>query len=389
VSAAVVARSFLVLAANTPWVYALARSLAAHGSVTAVRFYDWANHRRLRPQWPETESAVRRVLVTMPQGYAGQFELMFRPLMRRIIERERSRLRRQTRSDPLVVCPYPYLAPWVRDVPDSCLIYYNLDEYSLYDHARPEQIRRLEDELIRRARLTVCLSVHQVETLRARHPAHANRIAHFPLGVVEEFLNPAPESPTLHGTVGYVGNLIDRVDWGFVAAVAERLPEAKFHFVGDLGGESNGARAWQETRARALSLPNIVHAGLVPQAEVREHYWRYAVNWMPYDMAHRFNVASCPTKIMDALASGRPFVSTDIPEIRLYPDRIHAVRSPDEAASRLRALLRGDIRHDPREQIAFAAMQTWPHRAIRLLELLADSGMETELAASGLEVARS
>lgn len=364
-------RSFLVLAANTPWVYALAQNLAANGSVTAVRLHDWSNYRRLKPQWPETVSSVRRVSIEMPQGYAGSFEPIFRPLMRSIVARESARLRRRSVADPIVIAPYPHLAPWVRGVPSELLVYYNLDEYPFYHPARRERILRQEAELVARARLTVCLSVHQVETLRARNPQHAARIKHFPLGVVEEFINKNPQSVPLPTSVGYVGNLTDRVDWTFVGAVATLMPEAKFHFVGRLDGGSSET-GWLGDRARALAMPNVVYEGEVSQAEVREHYWRYAVNWMPYDMAHGFNIACCPTKIMDALASGRPFVATDIPEVRLYPDQIACVATPGAAASALQRLLRGETPHDAKAQIAFAAKQTWAHRSAEFRHLLID-----------------
>jgi teichuronic acid biosynthesis glycosyltransferase TuaH len=359
----------LVLAANTPWLYALAQAIAAHTPVTAMRLYDRANHRRLKPQWPETASAVNRVSIVMPEGYAGTLEPLFRPLMRTLVAREQLRLRRMTGFDPVVVAPYPYLAPWVRGVPRDRLVYYNLDEYPFYEPARKQRILRHEGELVARAGLTVCLSVHQVKTLQARNSMHADRIRHFPLGVVKDFLNPAPQRPPLPGSVGYVGNLTDRVDWDFIAAVAELMPDATFHVVGRLDPEAD-ASGWRAARKRALAMPNVVFEGEVPQAEVREHYWRYAVNWMPYDARHGFNIASCPTKIMDALASGRPFVATDIPEVRLYPDRIHVAATPKAAAERLRAQLCGAIAHDARAQVAFAEGHTWAIRARQFFDLV-------------------
>lgn len=371
------ARPCLILSANTPWVYALGRCLSAHAPASAVRFFDFPNYRRLKPRWPETASALRRVTYVLPQGYAGTLEPLFRPLMRGLIAREQYRLKGATGLDPLVVCPYPYLAPWVRHVAPENLVYYNLDEYPFYEPARTERIIGQERELVARAGLTVCLSVHQVETLRARNPAHAARIQHFPLGVVEEFLNPTPAAPPLAKSVGYVGNLSDRVDWAFIGAVAARVPEATFHIVGklDVPGVGTNDMSWVQQRQAALALPNVIYEGEVPQAQVREHYWRYAVNWMPYDRTHGFNIASCPTKIMDALASGRPFVSTDIPEVRLYPDRIACVTYPDGAAQTLRRLMAGRSMQDANSQIAFAAAQTWPHRAREFLELITAAGM--------------
>jgi hypothetical protein len=185
-------RSFLVMGANTPWVYSLARSLEPHAAVTAVRMIDWINDSRLKPQWPETTSRIRRLALSMPPGYAGTLEPLFRPLMRAIIDRERAALRRKTGTEPFVICAYPYMAPWVRKVTGDRLVYYNLDDYVLYDASRATRTRALEDEMIERASITACLSARQVEDFHARHPGRKSHVRHFPLGVQEAFINPDP-----------------------------------------------------------------------------------------------------------------------------------------------------------------------------------------------------
>lgn len=361
----------LILAANTPWVYALGQALADHAAVTAVRILDLPNYRRLKPVWPESESAVRRVSVVMPQGYAGALAGPMRPVMQAMVAYHQRALRRRSGQEPLVLVPYPYAAPWVRHVPTRRLVYYNLDEYPLYQPERTQRILQLEGELVARAGLTLCLSHHQVATLSARNPGTAHKLRHFPLGVVEGFLNPDPQRAPLPNSVGYVGNLSDRVDWQFVADVAALLPDVTFFFVGPLDAQDDGS-GWRALRKRAFALPNVRYEGEVEQAQVREHYWRYAVNWMPYDLAHPFNIASCPTKIMDALASGRPFVATDIPEVRGYPDRLACVTSAAEAAAALARYLSGQLRVDSVDQVTYASEHTWRHRAVDFLRLTAE-----------------
>jgi hypothetical protein len=39
---------------------------------------------------------------------------------------------------------------------------------------------------------------------------------------------------------------------------------------------------------------------------------------IPYLEDHPFNLVCCPTKIMDYMATGRPIVSTALPECQLY-----------------------------------------------------------------------
>jgi glycosyltransferase involved in cell wall biosynthesis len=189
--------------------------------------------------------------------------------------------------------------------------------------------------------------------------------------VQESFLHPTPgETPDLN-TVVYVGNVGDRVDWALTADVVERCPNLTFTIV---GGPIEGSPSadWERERARVLRQPNVEHPGRVPQDEVPRYYQSHAVNWIPYDREHPFNRASCPTKIMDGIASGRPVVSTSVPECRQYPEWITIADDAAAMAEVLRARVAPDA-HDPgraRRQVAFAREHTWDRRAETFEELI-------------------
>jgi glycosyltransferase involved in cell wall biosynthesis len=267
----------------------------------------------------------------------------------------------------------------VRNVPDDRLVYYNLDAYTLYRPERAERIRRQEEELVERAGQTICLSKQQVQAIRGRHPSRADRIEHFPLGVVESFLNPSLKQFPDSRAVGYVGNLGHRVDWPLVDKVLERCRDLTFVFAGELeGGEHpDGGKSWKKARSRALDRPNAQHLGRIPQKEVTNVYWRSAINWIPYETNHPFNRASCPTKIMDSIASGRPVVSTSVPECTLYPRWITIADGPDELAEALRQKTKGLSAHPAEQQIQFARRHTWSHRAETFREIIAGRGRES------------
>ena len=364
--------SFLFLSANTPWVYALANRLAERDPVRVVRFFDWQVYVSNRPSWPEGPSpnALTRTTRVMPTGYTGILEPVARPVLKWMIRRWKNELREQSGSSPLVVAPYPYLAPWVRDTPSESLVYYNLDDYALYRPERADQIREHEGELVERSHCTLCLSVHQVQQLRERYPDQADQIYHFPLGVTEAFLNPTPDAPATPRTITYVGNLTDRVDWTFVNAVAERCPSLTFLFVGAADPTASETQ-WERERTNAFQRPNVRFVGRVPQEEVTQYYWSAAVNWIPYDPDHPFNLASCPTKVMDGIGSGRPVISTDIPECRQYPRWIDIVSTPDEAADALHEAV--ERNHQSRTQVNFARSNTWADRADTFRNILDDT----------------
>lgn len=372
----------LFLGAGTPWVYALAEALAIEGNnVSAIAPLDTVTFKRQHPQWPSRQqpAQLHREFWVYPPGYAGTLAPLFAPLLR-------SRLTKtfppETATEgsnvvPWVIAPYPWSAKALRRIPSRRLIYYNLDDYVQYQPERAASILANEAELVRRASLTLCLSQRQVHALRNRFPERTESILHFPLAAVEDLINPTPSKIAAGNVVGYIGNLIDRVDWRLVADVARRLPDVEFHFIGGLDGFSGGGVTpnWQIDRAAALALPNVRHIGPIAQDDVGKYYFDFTVNWIPYDLGHAFNQASCPTKIMDGLASARPLLSTDIPECRLYPEYISIFHSVDDAVSQIQRTLStasdASAKESAQKQAEFVRRNhTWSIRAQWLTQRL-------------------
>jgi len=86
--------------------------------------------------------------------------------------------------------------------PRGSLIYYNLSAYvsPSCKESNLELKKSYSKEQLLPSRLPTL-----VEVLQKRHPHKAECIYHYPLGVVDSYLNPQPEKPP-STTVGYVGN---------------------------------------------------------------------------------------------------------------------------------------------------------------------------------------
>lgn len=360
--------SFLVLEAITPWVMEFARCLSKHSGTTTLQHVDWRAAKALRIQNGTDEGDLRVKNRIFPPGFAGQLSYPFTPMIRSGIQAEAAKLKAKHGEDVRIICPYPYTARWVRRLPGVEVIYLNLDDYEQYTPNKAQSIRALENELIQTAALTVCLGIHQTEKFRDLHREHAERIQHWPLGVVEEYLNPDLEQTPKLNTVGYVGNLSDRVDWAFVEEAVSLAPELTFEFIGHANLEDD--RNWARKRSAVFDKANVRYLGPVPQHEVPKYYWANAVNWMPYDTKHPFNIASSPTKIFDAIASARPFVSTKIPEVLLYPDQIELIDTPAGACEALRKHAQQYDQAHAQMLRDFAAKHTWPKRTEQFLNLL-------------------
>jgi teichuronic acid biosynthesis glycosyltransferase TuaH len=374
-------RAFLFASANTPWVDELAQNVAELRNPTmAVSLWDWGTYLRFKTDWPSPEAPpdLERAHWVFPPGYMGRAEPLLRSLMKHRWRRAIRRLERATAGDskPWIVSPYPWLVESFRGI-EGPTIYFNLDDYQLYRPHRADAIGRQEAELVNRSDLVLCLARTQVDAFRKRFPERAGRVRHFPLAASKAFLNPRPGEGFDPKVVGYVGNLIDRVDWRLVGEVARRMPDVMFVFVGYANITSGGGQRpdWESARDEAMALPNVKQVPTVPQGKVGEFYWSFGLTWIPYAVDHIFNLASCPTKIMDGLASGRPVLSTDIPECRIYPEWISIFHTVDEAVTLIRDGLEaaGSARSKARstEQVAYVQREhTYLPRARQLLEWL-------------------
>ena len=129
----------------------MADQLAKNFPVECIRSYDLYNFLRLRPPWLcENLARSQRHTVVLPPGYAGRLETVFRPLMRARIASSVHRLRARSDATPYLVCAYPYALPWIGSLNSRPkIVYYNFDDYALYNPRKRKQTLLLEDRLIR------------------------------------------------------------------------------------------------------------------------------------------------------------------------------------------------------------------------------------------------
>jgi teichuronic acid biosynthesis glycosyltransferase TuaH len=271
--------------------------------------------------------------LVLPSGWMKTYpRIGMRPIARAIRD-WRSRL---SGDGPLaLVMTYPYYLHLADLTWPDRLIYFNVDDYRLYWPKAADEVTRLELRAVRESNLTVCTSLRRAEELRRAVPEAASRIKHLPHGAPSASIPdepqtlPAPAPADIahlpRPLIGYVGTLEDRVDWALMNRVAETNPTGSIVLVGRVGGD--GDASWQRERSNCLARPNVHAIGWRDQAGIDAYNRSFDLGLIPYRVDHPFNLACCPTKIMDYMASGRPVVSTDLPECRLYPDLFDVVES--------------------------------------------------------------
>jgi glycosyltransferase involved in cell wall biosynthesis len=304
--------------------------------------YPWSAACRLR----RSGSAIWEQQLVLPSGWMKRYpRLGMRPIARSV--RAWWRMFSPRRRGLVMLYPH-YL--YLRDqlCPDVS-VYYNVDDYALYWPRQADRVRELEQAMVRSADLTVCVARLRADELKAAVPEAAARIHHIPHGAPTPFLASRPldrpgdpPEDIAHlprPLLGYIGSMEDRVDWELMDRLSHEFPRASIVVLGRIG--SPVPRPWWEPCARFLGRPNVHAIGWRPQEALTRYYQAFDVTLIPYRVDHPFNRACSPTKIMDAMGSGRPIVATAIPECRLHAERFHVAEDAGEFLAAVGQVLDG------------------------------------------------
>jgi glycosyltransferase involved in cell wall biosynthesis len=313
----------------------------------------------------------------LPSGWMKRFPTLgMRPIGRSIQEWHRAHA---PDGRLVLVMTYPHYL-YLRDIvnPDHH-VYFNIDDYSQYWPRCAQRVNDLERQAVRESGLTVCVSRLRADELRAAVPEAAGKVRHLPHGAPTRSLgerawaHPAPAPADLarlpRPLLGYVGTLEDRVDWALLSRLSDTFPHASVVIVGKPGSPRH--KSWYADCQRFLARPNVHALGWRPQELIHEYNRAFDVCLIPYRTDHPFNRVCSPTKIMDYMGTGRPIVSTALPECRLY-DHLFDVAHDDDSflAAVERILAEGSDDGRAAERYAWAQANTCERVVERFLSWL-------------------
>lgn len=178
-------------------------------------------------------------------------------------------------------------------------------------------------------------------------------------------------------TCGYVGHLYPGRGIEIIEGLARECPDMLFLAIG--GNEADVAQ-----RRRSNTAPNLRFLGHVPHPVARRAMSAIDLLLLPYQAKVSIGVAGhdtgrwmSPMKMFEYMASGTPFVASDLPVLReVLRDGENAVLvQPDDLSAWRRSILA--LRDDPVRRQALAARAfdeyeahyTWRGRAKRIIAL--------------------
>lgn len=221
----------------------------------------------------------------------------------------RRELRRLVMSpEPLLWVYGPHVAPWIRDLPRSGLVYHCVDRWSAFQEYDAAYMDACEAEICREADLVLA----SAEDLAERCRQYRSEVHYVPHGVEHAHfaaaLEPGPLPPDLASIpaprVGFFGLLHEWVDLDLIGSLADRLP---YSFV--LIGASN------QDLTGLLARSNVHHLGRKPYAELPGYCRGFAAAIVPFRISE-LTLSVNPIKLREYAAAGLPVVASDLPEIR-------------------------------------------------------------------------
>ena len=265
-------------------------------------------------------------------------------------------------DDPIVITTLPYAVELVRNLPRRGLIYYCTDDFSHWPGADRAALQSAEQETTACADMILAVS----EVLQARFANHRS-CHYFPHGVdLEHFASvqrsaAPPEMSGLPGPrIGFFGLIYEKLDFELLAAVARKYSHGSLVLL----GPQVYCPDWFRT------LNNVHFLGPKPYAELPQWLAGLDVLLLPY-LNDEMIRQSDPLKLRECLASGRPTVSIDIPEVRRYQPWVRVGATRDAFVQQVEeATLENGDAATVRSRQHSVADDGWDCRAARLRQWL-------------------
>jgi glycosyltransferase involved in cell wall biosynthesis len=239
-----------------------------------------------------------------------------RAVNRRLVSwRLQAVLARLQMKEPVLLTTLPYMGWLVRDIPRRASIYYCTDDYSHWPSADGETLRQADREFSAHADLILAVS-HALHAShdragRCRYFPHGVDVAHF--GTAREVVAIPADLACVPGPrIGFFGLIYEKLDFELLEAVARRFPESSLVMIGSVVSCPEAFSA----------LPNVHLLGPKPYKDLPQYVAGLDVLLLPYLADDLMIRQSGPLKLKECLATGKPTVSVDVPEVRILEPHV-------------------------------------------------------------------
>ena len=271
---------------------------------------------------------------------------------------------------PIVVATVPNACDYVSRLGAAKIVYYCVDDFAQWPGLEHGLVRSMERDLIARSDLLLASSQHLYQTLAAsgkpvRLLTHGVDLALFAqvAPAEHECLARIPQP-----RAGYFGLIDERTDQELLVSVASAMPRFSFVLTGPVTADT----------ARLRRLPNVHFTGAVEYSRLPALIRGLDVLFIPYGV-NDFSASISPLKLKEYLATGKPVVSTPLPEVLLQQQYVTIAASVQAWQAALNDSLALDAAARRQLMAGVLAGESWERKAAMFLNICC--GMQERAAA--------
>lgn len=266
---------------------------------------------------------------------------------------------------PAIITSCPSTADIIRDLESEMVVYYCADDYSQMPGMDKKLIDSLEDELIGKIDHLIVTS----KKLINKHEGKIDKIHYLPHGVdytlfrktldMQETDKPQDLINIKGKIIGFVGLISEHIDIDLIEKIAKKYPDANIVLIGKE----------EDSVDKHIKLNNVFYLGEKKRKELPAYLAFFDICLIPYKNTRRVRYAN-PTKFKEYIASGRPVVTYDHPEIDEHIIGVYCAKNENEYIFNVSRLLMGadEINH---EKISGGmCTETWKHKSEIMLKIM-------------------
>jgi len=184
---------------------------------------------------------------------------------------------------------------------------------------------------------------------------------------------PFPLMQIPHPILGHIGSINGKLDLSLIYLLASRNPGWQFVFVGEIFYADISAFLFNQLKM----LPNIHFIGRVPREKI-SYYEKYFDICLNVYKINSWTVYVKPLKVFEYLATGKPIISTPLPELDEFKDVILFSNNVDEFEKNINGCLSGVLKIDTMRQLDHARRYSWQSRVETVSRIINDAILKKE-----------
>ncbi|HIC91616.1 MAG TPA: glycosyltransferase family 1 protein, partial [Syntrophaceae bacterium] len=257
-------------------------------------------------------------------------------------------------KNPLIWTFLPNTLGVLKHFPDSKVIYHCVDYMCAFDGVPSEVIRKMDQNLLRKADLVFTVSNRLYQLHKQINP----KTFYMPHGVDAELFSKAlrdgivlPEDlenipKPIIGCYGLISR--DWIDYKLLSYLANSHPDWSIVMIGKI----------DEKMENLPQSKNIYYLGLKLYEELYKYSRFFDVAIIPFNI-NQLTIHSNPLKVLEYLAAGKPVVSVAIPEITKLGDLVKIASNYKEFTSHVEESLKEDSEELIKKRATYARKHSW------------------------------